>query len=78
MGMSKRGDGYVRKLIIHGARSVVTLSKEPPKMVTRLNKDHCTNKVIGAMANKMARIMWALMAHESSYVKDYVPVQYRK
>ena len=78
LGMSKRGDGYVRKLIIHGARSVVTLSKEPPKMVTRLKKDHCTNKVIGAMANKMARIMWALMAHESSYVKDYVPVQYRK
>ena len=77
LGMSKRGDGYVRKLIIHGARAVVTVSKEPPKMVTRLKKDHCTNKVIGAMANKMARIMWALMAHESSYVKDYVPVQYR-
>lgn len=56
-GMSKRGDGYVRKLIIHGARAVVTVSKEPPKMVTRLKKDHCTNKVIGAMANKMARIM---------------------
>ena len=77
LGMSKRGDGYVRKLILHGARAVVTVSKEPPKMVTRLKKDHCTNKVIGAMANKMARIMWALMAHESSYVKDYVPVQYR-
>ena len=49
--MSKRGDGYVRKLIIHGARSVVTLCKEPHKMVTRLKKDHRTNKVIGAMAN---------------------------
>lgn len=52
LGMSKRGDGYVRKLIIHGARSVVTLSKKPPKMVTRLKKDHCTNKVIGPMATK--------------------------
>ncbi len=65
----------MRKLIIHGAKSVVALPKEPPKMVTRLKKDHCTNKVIGAMANKIARIMWALMAHEFSYVKDYVPVQ---
>lgn len=68
----------MRKLIIHGARSVVTLSKEPPKMVTRLKRDHCTNKVIGAMANKMARIMWALMAYETCYEKDYVPVEYRK
>ncbi len=77
LGMSKRGDEYVRRLIIHGARSVVTLCRNPPKVVERLKKDHCTNKVIGAIANKMIRTMWALMVHESSYEKNHVPVQYR-
>ena len=67
----------MRKLIIHGDRSVITLSK-PPKMVMQLKKDCCTNKVIDVMTNKMTRIMWALMAHEVCYVKDYVPVEYRK
>jgi len=71
LGMSKRGDNYVRKLLVHGARCLVTLCKEPPKAVERLKKKHHVNVVIGAMANRLCRIMWALMKHESKYVKDY-------
>ncbi len=75
LGMSKRGDNYIRKLLIHCARTVVCLSKEPPKVVERLKKKHHVNVVIGAMANRLCRIMWALMKYETNYVKDYQHVQ---
>ena len=74
LGMSKRGDPYLRKMLIHGARAVVTLSKEPPKAVTRLLNKHATNVVVGAMANKMVRIMWSMMAHGTRYEKAHVCV----
>lgn len=40
LGMSKRGDNYVRKLLMHCARAVVTLCKEQPKVVERLKREH--------------------------------------
>ena len=69
--MSKRGDCYVRKLLVHCARTSVLLCKDPPKVVDRLKKKHHVNVVIGAMANRLCRIIWALMKHETKYVKDY-------
>lgn len=71
LGMSKRGDNYVRKLLVHCARCLVCKCKEPPKVVDRLKKKHHVNVVIGAMANRLCRIMWALMKHETKYAKDY-------
>lgn len=71
LGISKRGDAYVRKLLMHCARVVVTLCKEPPKVVDRLKSKHHTNVVIGAMANRLCRVMWALMKNETKYAKDY-------
>lgn len=74
-GISKRGDTYLRTLLIHGARSVLTNAKEPGLWVEQMNKRRPKNVVIVALANKMARTIWAVLAHERSYQKDHVSVK---
>jgi transposase len=72
LGISKRGDKYLRTLLIHGARSVLTHSKSPPEWLNELVKRRPKNVVVVAMANKMARTIWALLAHERAYQSGYV------
>ena len=72
LGISKRGDKYLRTLLIHGARSVLTNSKSPPEWLTELTKRRPKNVAVVAMANKMARTIWALLAHERAYQPGYV------
>jgi len=72
LGISKRGDRYLRTLLIHGARSVLTRSKSPPEWLTELMKRRPKNVAVVAMANKMARTIWALTAHERAYQSGYV------
>jgi transposase len=72
LGISKRGDKYLRTLLIHGARSVVTNSKTPPEWLNELVKRRPKNVAVVAMANKMARTIWALTAHERAYQQGYV------
>jgi transposase len=72
LGISKRGDTYLRTLLIHGARAVLTHSKSPPEWLTELVKRRPQNVAVVAMANKMARTIWALIAHERTYQKGYV------
>jgi transposase len=72
-GISKRGDTYLRTLLIHGARSVLTHAKEPRPWVEQVKKRRPTNVVIVALANKMARTIWALLAHGRSYCESYPP-----
>jgi transposase len=72
LGISKRGDKYLRTLLIHGARAVLTHSTAPPQWLTELAKRRPKNVVVVAMANKMARTIWALMAHERAYQSGYV------
>jgi len=72
LGISKRGDTYLRTLVIHGARAVLTHSKSPPEWLSELVKRRPKNVAIVAMANKMARTIWALMAHERAYQFGYV------
>jgi transposase len=71
-GISKRGDTYLRTLLIHGARSVLTHAKEPGEWVEQMIKRRPKNVVIVALANKMARTIWAVLAHDKPYCKDYV------
>jgi transposase len=71
LGISKRGDKYLRTLLIHGARAV-THSKSPPEWLSELIKRRPKNVAVVAMANKMARTIWALMAHERAYQSGYV------
>jgi transposase len=72
LGISKRGDPYLRTLLIHGARSVLTHAKNPGPWVTELKKRRPPNVAVVALANKMARTIWALIAHERAYQKDFV------
>lgn len=77
-GISKRGDVYLRTLLIHGARSVLARVKEPGAWIEQLGRRRPHNVVIVALANKMARTIWALLAHGRTYEKGYVstrPVQ---
>jgi transposase len=72
LGISKRGDTYVRTLLIHGARSVLTVAKEPTPWITELRQRRPLNVAAVALANKMARTIWALLAHERMYQKGFV------
>jgi len=70
-GISKRGDSYLRTLLIHGARSVLTNSTAPPAWALRLAERRPRNVVTVALANKMARKIWALLAYKRTY-RDFV------
>ncbi len=72
LGISKRGDTYLRTLLIHGARSVIVNSKQPSTWVTNLTQRKAANVAVVALANKMARTIWALLAHERAFQKGYV------
>ncbi len=74
-GISKRGDTYLRTLLIHGARSVLTNAKEPGPWVEGMKKRRPSNVVVVALANKMARTIWTVLAHDRPYRKDHVSVK---
>jgi len=65
-GMSKRGDPYLRTLLISGARSVIATC-EPTAWITAMLQRRPVNVVVVALANKLARTAWALVAHGRSY-----------
>jgi transposase len=71
-GISKRGDPYVRSLLIHGARTVISRAKNKGKWCEDLMQRRPANVVTVALANKMARIAWALLARGGPYQKDHV------
>ena len=75
LGMSKRGDCYLRTLLIHGARAVIyALRRKPPitGWLTNLLARRDKNIVAVALANKNARIIWALLARDRDFRSDYV------
>ena len=74
-GISKRGDGYLRKMLIHGARAVLNRAKEPGAWVHQMKARRPSNVVVVALANKMARTIWAMLAHDRPYEKCYVSVR---
>jgi transposase len=74
-GISKRGDTYLRTLLIHGARSVLAHAREPGAWVEQMKKRRPPNVVVVALANKMARTIWAVLAHGRAYQKEYVSVR---
>ena len=72
LGISKRGDRYLRTLLIHSARAVLTSSKAPPEWALRLAERRPANVVTVAIANKTARTIWALLAHDRTYQPNFV------
>lgn len=71
LGISKRGDVYLRTLLIHGARVVVTRSKQREPWLEKLLARRPLNVAVVVLANKMARIIWALLAHDRIYQRGY-------
>ncbi len=71
LGISKRGDRYLRSLLIHGARSVVIQAKRKEdrlsRWINRLVSARGFNKAVVALANKMARIGWVILAKKTTY-----------
>lgn len=73
LGISKRGDPYLRTLLVHGARSVVraVLSKDKQdarsRWVRRIAQERGINRAAVAVANKNARIIWALLTRQAVY-----------
>ena len=80
LGISKRGDTYLRTLLIHGARSVILAAKrrkesrEDTWLAKLLERRH-VNIAAVALANKNARILWALMAHGRDFDPAFVPAR---
>jgi hypothetical protein len=69
--LSKRGDPYLRTLLIHGARSVIEHAKDKPKWLQDLLARRPLNVAVVALANKMARTAWAIVAHGRTYQRDW-------
>ena len=66
-GISKRGDGYLRRLLIHGGRSVMRWRGRSWTWLARLRDRRPANVAVVALANKTARIVWALLRHGGVY-----------
>lgn len=60
LGISKRGDPYVRTLLMHGARAIIARSTRSAWVVALLAR-RPYNVVVAALANKLARTAWALL-----------------
>jgi len=71
LGISKRGDTYLRTLLIHGARSVLLHTKEPGAWMEQLKARRPSNVVIVAQAAKMARTIWAVTARQQDYQRSW-------
>lgn len=71
LGISKRGDGYLRTLLIHGARSVLIRvackSDARSRWLQELIARRGYNRATVALANKKARIIQTMLSHETSY-----------
>ncbi|GAA0431893.1 IS110 family transposase [Aeromonas salmonicida] len=75
LGISKRGDSYLRTLLIHGARAVLRVAERKAQHAGSWlagvmgRRNH--NVAVVALANKNARIVWALLAQEREYKANY-------
>ena len=71
LGISKRGDGYLRRQLMHGARSLVRVAAgrehQPWAWINGLCGRRPFNVVVAAVANKLARMIWAMLSRGESY-----------
>lgn len=74
LGISKRGDAYLRCLLVHGARSAMRTAKDKEdrlsRWITNLQERRHANVAAVAMANKLARMAWVIMSKGVDYDPD--------
>jgi transposase len=73
--ISKRGDKYLRTLLIHGARAVLCRAKEPSPWLVAIKERRPTNVAVVAQAAKMARTIWAVTAKEQAYQRGHISIR---
>ena len=75
LGISKRGDVYLRTLMIHGARSVIARAKHKDdrlsRWVTGIATRRYPNVAAVALANKTARMAWAILRNKVDYDPNF-------
>ena len=75
LGITKRGDPYLRSILIHGARSVVSTAHRKEdrlsRWVSQLKERSHTNVAAVALANKTVRIAWAMLANGTDYEPEF-------
>lgn len=64
--ITKRGDPYLRTLLIHGSRNLVRVAN-PPAWIAEMLKRRPFNVVATAVAHKLARIAWSIAAHGGTF-----------
>ena len=78
LGISKGGDTYIRTLLVHGARAVLLRSDKKTdkqsKWINSLMSRSNYNKTAVALANKIARTAWAIIAKGANYNTNHKPV----
>jgi transposase len=81
LGISKRGDAYLRCLLVHGARSAMRTAKDKDDRLSRwiinLQTRRHSNVVAVALANKMARMAWVMMTKGVDYDSDLAAASVR-
>ncbi len=74
-GITKRGDSYLRTLLIHGARAAILAAQRrrqgPPDWLAKLLERKHPNVAAVALASRNARIVWALLKHKRDYEPGY-------
>jgi transposase len=77
-GITKRGDNYLRTLLIQGARSaVMSADKRSDRIsqwIVQLKERVGWQKAVVALANKNARILWAVLTRQSAFDPNHVPL----
>jgi transposase len=77
MGISKRGDSYLRTLLIHGARSMLRFVRATPEKnpwLSDLMLRKNSNVASVALANKNVRIIWALLSKDMEFNPQHVSI----
>lgn len=77
-GITKRGDRYLRKQLVHGARTVVCHAHKKTDQLnvwaSKLREKKSFNKTVVAMAHRLARLIWILLQRQEKYRPQYAPV----
>jgi len=75
LGISKRGDRYLRTLLVHGVRSVIVRackrSDDQGSWLQKLLERRHVNIATVALAHKTVRTVWAMLAHDREYCPNY-------
>ena len=73
-GISKAGDGYLRRMLVHGARALMRWRRTSSPWLVKLLERRPVNVAVVALANKMARIAWAVLRRGEIYRASSPPL----